>query len=93
MPHKLFETILQVALSASVLVVTSSTGFPQSSKGSESDPVETVKAAATTWKATYTPRQYVVIRRASLPTTTTVLFMGPNAAAYGKISNPTLNDW
>lgn len=58
-----------------------------------SDPVETVKAAATAWKATYTPKPFVVVRRAGLPSTTTVLFMGPNAAAYGKISDATLSDW
>lgn len=57
------------------------------------DPVATAKEAATLWKATYTTKPYVTLRRSALPDSTTVLYMGPNASAFGKISSAALVDW
>lgn len=57
------------------------------------DTVGTAKAAAAEWPAFYTTRRWITVTPATLPATTTVLFMGEEAAALGRITNAQPATW
>ena len=57
------------------------------------DPVGTAKMASAEWPAFYTTKAWITLSRQTLPETTTLVFMGDEAASYGKLTGVPVAPW